>query len=152
MKEIDINITISLASFEELEASDKELVEKAIAATDNSYAPYSKFNVGAALRLADGRIVTNFKKGNLKGTRRTMDMTFGKVRLEDGIVSRFGVAVMDDSKSLIIKPDGSLGTRRDILCRTEDGTDKYVFAYGCDYRSALRDYYRITGSTPLIPR
>ena len=104
------------------------------------------------VRLSDGRIVTNFKKGNLKGTRRTLDMTFGKVRLEDGIVSRFGVAVMDDSKSLIIKPDGSLGTRRDILGRTEDGTDKYVFAYGCDYRSALRDYYRITGSTPLIPR
>lgn len=104
------------------------------------------------VRLSDGRIVTNFKKGNLKGTRRTLDMTYGKVRLEDGIVSRFGVAVMDDSKSLIIKPDGSLGTRRDILGRTEDGTDKYVFAYGCDYRSALRDYYRITGSTPLIPR
>ena len=104
------------------------------------------------VRLSDGRIVTNFKKGNLKGTRRTLDMTFGKVRLEDGIVSRCGVAVMDDSKSLIIKPDGSLGTRRDILGRTEDGTDKYVFAYGCDYRSALRDYYRITGSTPLIPR
>lgn len=104
------------------------------------------------VRLSDGRIVTNFKKGNLKGTRRTLDMTFGKVRLGDGIVSRFGVAVMDDSKSLIIKPDGSLGTRRDILGRTEDGTDKYVFAYGCDYRSALRDYYRITGSTPLIPR
>ena len=104
------------------------------------------------VRLSDGRIVTNFKKGNLKGTRRTLDMTFGKVRIEDGIVSRFGVAVMDDSKSLIIKPDGSLGTRRAILGRTEDGTDKYVFAYGCDYRSALRDYYRITGSTPLIPR
>lgn len=104
------------------------------------------------VRLSDGRIVTNFKKGNLKGTRRTLDMTYGKVRLEDGIVSRFGVALMDDSKSLIIKPDGSLGTRRDILGRTEDGTDKYVFAYGCNYRSALRDYYRITGSTPLIPR
>lgn len=64
MKEIDLNITISLASFEELEASDKELVEKAIAATDNSYAPYSKFNVGAALRLADGRIVIGANQEN----------------------------------------------------------------------------------------
>ena len=64
MKEIDINITISLASFEELEASDQELVEKAIAATDNSYAPYSKFNVGAALRLADGRIVIGANQEN----------------------------------------------------------------------------------------
>ena len=64
MKEIDLNITISLASFEELEASDKELVEKAIAATDNSYAPYSKVNVGAALRLADGRIVIGANQEN----------------------------------------------------------------------------------------
>ena len=64
MKEIDLNITISLASFEELEASDKELVEKAIAATDNSYAPYSKFNAGAALRLADGRIVIGANQEN----------------------------------------------------------------------------------------
>ena len=64
MKEIDLNITISLASFEELEASDKELVEKALAATDNSYAPYSKFNVGAALRLADGRIVIGANQEN----------------------------------------------------------------------------------------
>lgn len=104
------------------------------------------------VRLADGRTVTDFKKGNLKGTRRTLDVTFGKVRLEDGVLSRSRVAVMDDSKSLIIKPDGTLGTRRDILGRAEDGTDKYVFAYGNNYRSALRDFYRITGSTPLIPR
>ena len=64
MKEIDLNITNSQASLEELEASDKELVEKAIAATDNSYAPYSKFNVGAALRLADGRIVIGANQEN----------------------------------------------------------------------------------------
>ena len=36
--------------------TDKELVEKAIKALENSYSPYSGFRVGAALLTADGRV------------------------------------------------------------------------------------------------
>lgn len=42
------------------EAADAELLQQAHEATRNSYAPYSKFHVGAAARLANGVIV----KGN----------------------------------------------------------------------------------------
>ena len=45
------------ASIEELDAKDRALLEAAIAAVDGSYAPYSHFNVGAAVRLADGTVV-----------------------------------------------------------------------------------------------
>ena len=41
-------------------AADAELLRQAHEATKNSYAPYSKFHVGAAARLANGVIV----KGN----------------------------------------------------------------------------------------
>lgn len=34
----------------------KELIEKAIEARDNSYSPYSKFKVGAAVATASGKI------------------------------------------------------------------------------------------------
>lgn len=98
------------------------------------------------VRLADGRNVCNFKKGNLKGTRRTLDVTFGRVKLGDGVVSKSGVALMDDSKSLNLLEDGTIAPRK------ASGTDVYVFAYGFDYKAALRDFYRITGETPLIPR
>lgn len=64
MREIDLNIKIGLTTVEELETADRELVEKAIAATDNSYAPYSKFNVGAALRLENGTIVIGANQEN----------------------------------------------------------------------------------------
>jgi cytidine deaminase len=37
---------------------DKALIDAARQAAQNAYAPYSRFRVGAALRLADGRIVT----------------------------------------------------------------------------------------------
>ncbi|MBO4328970.1 MAG: cytidine deaminase [Bacteroidales bacterium] len=39
------------------EAADAELLLRAHEATRNSYAPYSKFHVGAAVRLANGVII-----------------------------------------------------------------------------------------------
>lgn len=42
----------------ELDPQDAELLRLAHEATNNSYAPYSKFHVGAAVRLANGKIVT----------------------------------------------------------------------------------------------
>lgn len=98
------------------------------------------------VRLADGRTVTDFNKGNLKGTRRTLDVTFGRVKLGDGIISRCGAAIMNDSDTLTFAADGTLAPRE--ACET----DVYIFAYGNEYRAALRDFYRITGETPLIPR
>ncbi len=42
---------------EELDPSDAELLRLAHEAARNAYAPYSKFNVGAAVRLANGAVV-----------------------------------------------------------------------------------------------
>jgi len=95
--------------------------------------------------LADGRKVTNYKAGNLKGTCRTLDITAGIITLNDGVCSRGGVAVLDDGKTLAIKPDGS------ILPRENKETDKYYFAYGNDYIGATTDLYQLTGKVPLIP-
>ena len=94
----------------------------------------------------------DFRKGNLKGTRRTLDMTKGRVKIEDGILSRDGAAIMDDSTTLVLLDDGTVRPRDEYLHRRENGTDRYVFAYGHDYKGALRDFYRLTGKTPLIPR
>ena len=45
-------------SLDELDSQDADLLSRAHEATANSYAPYSKFNVGAAVRMANGEIVT----------------------------------------------------------------------------------------------
>lgn len=47
-----------LDSLEELTPQDKELVDAARKACDNSYAPYSNFRVGAAAKLESGKIIT----------------------------------------------------------------------------------------------
>jgi cytidine deaminase len=44
--------------------TNASLREEAIRALDNAYAPYSNFRVGAALRTADGRIVTGCNMEN----------------------------------------------------------------------------------------
>lgn len=96
--------------------------------------------------LPGGKNVTDFKKGNLKGTCRTLDITAGIITLTDGVCSRNGVALLDDSTTLLMKPDGS------ILPRENKGSDIYYFAYGNDYIGATTDLYKLTGKVPLIPR
>ena len=44
--------------------TDRELYERAVAAADDAYAPYSNFHVGAALLLRDGRAVTGVNVEN----------------------------------------------------------------------------------------
>ncbi len=63
-KKLEINY-IEYNSIEELSAEDRELMEKAIEALDGSYAPYSDFNVAAAVRLSDGTIVTGANQENI---------------------------------------------------------------------------------------
>lgn len=65
MKNTDITIPVTVASYEELSASDRELVDKARAATFRSYAPYSKFNVGAAIRLDNGQTASGSNQENV---------------------------------------------------------------------------------------
>ena len=64
MKTITLTSTITECQMDELSADEQQLVTAAIAATTNSYAPYSGFNVGAAVRLADGTIVLGCNQEN----------------------------------------------------------------------------------------
>ncbi len=98
------------------------------------------------IKLRDGRVVTNYKAGNLKGTCRTLDITAGVITLGDGVISKNGVAILDDSDTLVLTNDGR------ILPRKHKEKDEYYFAYGNDYIGATTDLYRLTGQVPLIPR
>ena len=52
------------ASLDELDQKDRELAQAAIDATSQAYAPYSKFNVGAAVLFEDGVIVKGANQEN----------------------------------------------------------------------------------------
>lgn len=64
-RKLSLNIEmIEYDAIDQLEAQDAELLTAARNATNHSYAPYSKFNVGAAALLSDGRIVTGTNQEN----------------------------------------------------------------------------------------
>lgn len=83
----------------------------------------------------------------LKGTYRTLDGIFVErsVTLGEGVCSRAGYAVLDDSKSLTVLDDGWVAERREGI------TDIYFFGYGHDYFSATSAFYKLTGVPPLLP-
>ncbi|WP_130892774.1 cytidine deaminase [Paraprevotella xylaniphila] len=64
MKEKEIISKVRIYDYEELTDADRELIDKAKNATQTSYAPFSKFCVGAAARLSDGTIVTGSNQEN----------------------------------------------------------------------------------------
>lgn len=65
MKEIQIETKLSVfESFEELSQSEKEFMNQAIEIRKKAYAPYSKFQVGAAIVLDNGVVLQGSNQEN----------------------------------------------------------------------------------------
>ncbi|MGL5317840.1 MAG: cytidine deaminase [Bacteroidales bacterium] len=64
MKNLVISANIKVYDFSELGEVEKKLVSLAQEATKRSYAPYSNFQVGAAVLLANGEIITGTNQEN----------------------------------------------------------------------------------------
>ncbi len=98
---------------------------------------------------------------NLKGTCRTLDSQNGdnkRSELEQGLVSRSGWAIIDDtgtrgdgSKSLLLEPNDIAGFDWAKQRDDQDGLDWYFLGYGHDYKRALYDFTLISGKIPLPP-
>ena len=112
--------------------------------------PFSPEGLSVTLKGQYGAYASVWHYGdngrNLKGTARTLDEADGDIPLEDGLLSREGYAVLDDSNTMRMGEDGAL------LPAEPHGIDLYLFAYGRDFRAALRDFYHLTGPTPVLPR
>jgi cytidine deaminase len=64
MKQLKLDITFNIYSYEELNGTDRKLIDKAREMTESSYVPYSHFHVGAAALLKSGIIVTGCNQEN----------------------------------------------------------------------------------------
>lgn len=70
----------------------------------------------------------------------------GKVMFKKGLYSIDGFASIDDSKSKIMQPTGT------VVDREHKVIDIYLFVYLKDFELCLKDYFNITGYPPLLPR
>lgn len=64
MKQLTTAINYLLVQLDELTPTEQALVQKAIDATQNSYARYSNFHVGAACLLENGEVVIGANQEN----------------------------------------------------------------------------------------
>ena len=100
---------------------------------------------------------------NLKGTTRTLDNGRGDSKrgeLENGILSRGGWALIDESASAK-RGDGSRTCAFEPMeeggmdwakpLADESAIDWYILCYGHDYKKALDDYVKIAGRIPMPP-
>jgi alpha-glucosidase (family GH31 glycosyl hydrolase) len=86
---------------------------------------------------------------NLGGTIRTLDQVTGPVSLGQGVLSRSGWALIDDSQDQLLTPDAWVESRPDTQ---KAGLDWYFFGYGSNYRAALSSLMTVSGSVPLPRR
>lgn len=134
--------------------------------TDPFKNPSSPDNLSVTLTLDGNPVVwyPGLKDSlNLKGTTRTLDRSQGdnkRAEMEDGVISRSGWAIVDDSPGYV-RPDGSrsfpmeyneeMGYDWWAEPLDPESVDIYFFGYGKDYKKAVGDYIKIAGKIPLPP-
>ena len=150
MKTINLNIAIKHCQLDELSVADRELIEQAMKATDNAYAEYSHFYVGAALRLANGRIVIGANQENAafpSGLCAERTAVFSaQANFPDQSIEALALVARNDN-GLIDNPVTPCGACRQVLLGVEEryGRPMRVLMYG---KSGV---YSVGSAKDLLP-
>jgi hypothetical protein len=108
--------------------------------------PFSAENLHAEIKKGSGTVDWKpgmLSTGNLGGTIRTVDGLMKPVSLGEGILSRDGWYLLDDSTSAVF-------TANWVEPRPKSGDlDWYLFGYGSDFRAAFRSLTAVGGAIPL---
>ncbi len=121
----------------ELDQPDKELCEQAVIAMKNSHSPYSKFRVGAALRLKSGKIILGSNQENAAYpsglcAERVALFHWGANYPDDNIEAMAVTAFTEEFP--ILKPVTSCGSCLQVLAEYErkQGTPVKTILYCID--------------------
>ncbi|GAA4271824.1 TIM-barrel domain-containing protein [Aquimarina gracilis] len=156
-----INRNLEVPSFDKNETeSTLTITTKALTLTyKKGTEAFSKDNLTISYILNDESKTWNpevIDNQNLKGTTRTLDGANGgkwwngkDIELEDGIISRNGFALLDDSNSFLFdESDWNWVQKR----KEDKHQDWYFFGHGHNYKQALKDYIAIAGKIPMLPK
>ena len=122
MKDLTITSIIKVYTFDELNKTEQDLMTSAMEATTRSYAPYSKFSVGAAALLANGIVVTGTNQENaaypsgLCAERTTL--FYANSQYPDQPVLTLAIAARTE-KDFIDLPIPPCGACRQVILETE---------------------------------
>lgn len=150
MKEKNINLTVKVYQFEELHEEDQILIESAKAATARSYSPYSNFQVGAAVRLSNGTVITGSNQENasypLSLCAERTALFYANSQHPFYAVETLAVAAYSNKK-FIRQPITPCGACRQVMLETENRFKQpiRVLLYGTDC------VYEVEQATYLLP-
>ena len=150
MENKNITTKIIVCSYEELNDEEKKLVDAAKEASNRSYAPYSRFQVGAAVRLAGGVLVSGSNQENAaypSGTcaERTT-LFYANSQYPDRAVEALAIAAQTGGK-FIEHPTAPCGACRQVILETEERY-RYpirIYLYGTD------EVYIVESIRSLLP-
>ncbi|MDR2084796.1 MAG: cytidine deaminase [Bacteroidales bacterium] len=112
---------IEYDNINQLPEDEQLLVKKAIEALDTSYAPYSQFKVGAAIKLSSGNIIIGSNQENsvsplcLCAERVAIFTT--KVAYPDDIIEKIAITAFTDNFE-IEEPVAPCGSCRQVMVET----------------------------------
>ena len=150
-KEIKISYQ-EFESIDELEAKDRELVQAAIEATGLSYAPYSNFNVGAAVMFTDGVIIKGANQENAAFpsslcAERTA-LYYASASRPDKNMSAIAIAASQNGQ-LLPSPVSPCGACRQVMAQyqTKSGIPMQILLVGND---KILKFEKVEDLLPLI--
>ncbi len=150
MKEQKIEVRVEELTFDELPDDQKELVNQSIESLDRSNAKYSKFNVGAAIRLDDGSIV---KGANQENAAFPLSLCAERTAIFAAQVSRPDLSITQiaicarNENGLLAEPVTPCGSCRQVMLEMEEryNNSMTVLLYG------TAKIYRISSAKQLLP-
>ncbi|MDE6854667.1 MAG: cytidine deaminase [Muribaculaceae bacterium] len=151
MKDLELITNIKVKAYDELDDTERRLCELAIQATAGSYAPYSHFNVGAAILLDNSEIVTGANQENVaypSGTCAERSACFyAGAKYPEARFVMIAVAAKNSSGELTPLPTAPCGACRQALLEYEmrSGHDVPVLLAGRDC------VYRLESVHSLLP-
>ena len=151
MHELELKSTIQVCQMEELTPNEQHLLQLAIEATGRSYAPYSKFCVGAAVRLDNGIELAGSNQENAAYpsglcAERTA-LFYAGAQYPEVPVRMLAIAARGTDGELTEEPTGPCGACRQVIIESETRADSpiRILLYGKKY------VYVIDGIRPLMP-
>lgn len=138
MEKTTLHIEYLRCRAEELDDDDRKLVELAKAACDTSYTPYSHFNVGAAVRLTNGEIVSGSNQENAaypSGTcAERCTIFYANARFPEEAVATLAIAARNAEGTFTKQPITPCGACRQVLIEAQYRHDHpmRVILYGAD--------------------
>ena len=150
MKELTITAVLNVYKFEELTEADRTLLQAAMDATKRSYAPYSKFSVGAAAHLNNDVIVTGTNQENaaypsgLCAERTTL--FYANSQYPDQAVATLAVAARTE-RDFLDAPIPPCGACRQVILETEKRFNQpmRILLYGKE------EVYEVKSIRDLLP-